>query len=353
MAAPTPCSRAGPSVSARSSSVCWRRPVPPVRTCRADAWNRSTHASTQRHPTARPARPGPRNLNRSFRRPSTEAACILSPASHANSNDAFRQSDPSIARCTVHCSWASCWARPCPWRRKRWMPSGWRGASTEGLPVDASHHAPAELIVSGNVTLRGGDVVADTDNTYAVPRQDQTVTGGSAALSAAQNMSVAGSMVLSGGQATAISDYQDYEVPERGAAGRGWRDDRANRRQSRGGRGPGRADGSRHGILRRGPYASARAGAASLEVGRNLSVGGDFVIDAAPVGVMLVSSGSGAARGARGYPGDGGRRRIRRGPPGIVRRSGPGGKPIVRGCSGLGPVASRHAGRGRQAGRDR
>ena len=55
------------------------------------------------------------------------------------------------------------------------------GASTEGLPVDASHHAPAELIVSGNVTLRGGDVVADTDNTYAVPRQDQTVTGGSAA----------------------------------------------------------------------------------------------------------------------------------------------------------------------------
>ena len=60
------------------------------------------------------------------------------------------------------------------------MPSGWRGASTEGLPVDASHHAPAELIVSGNVTLRGGDVVADTDNTYAVPRQDQTVTGGSA-----------------------------------------------------------------------------------------------------------------------------------------------------------------------------
>ena len=120
------------------------------------------------------------------------------------------------------------------------------------MPVDASHHAPAELIVSGNVTLRGGDVVADTDNTYAVPRQDQTVTGGSAALSAAQNMSVAGSMVLSGGQATAISDYQDYEVPERGAAGRGWRDDRANRRQSRGGRGPGRADGSRHGILRRG-----------------------------------------------------------------------------------------------------
>ena len=107
--------------------------------------------------------------------------------------------------------------------------------------------------------------------------------------------------------------------------GRGWRDDRANRRQSRGGRGPGRADGSRHGILRRGPYASARAGAASLEVGRNLSVGGDFVIDAAPVGVMLVSSGSGAAQAARGYPGDGGRRRIRRGPPGIVRRSGPGG----------------------------
>ena len=45
-----------------------------------------------------------------------------------------------------------------------------------------------------------------------------------------------------------------------------------------------------------GPYASARAGAASLEVGRNLSVGGDFVIDAAPVGVMLVSSGSGAAQ---------------------------------------------------------
>ena len=126
MAAPTPCSRAGPSVSARSSSVCWRRPVPPVRTCRADAWNRSTHASTA-SPDRRPARPGPRNLNRSFRRPSTEAACILSPASHANSNDAFRQSDPSIARCTVHCSWASCWARPCPWRRKRWMPSGWRG----------------------------------------------------------------------------------------------------------------------------------------------------------------------------------------------------------------------------------
>ncbi|WZB60332.1 hypothetical protein WJ970_19970 [Achromobacter xylosoxidans] len=68
------------------------------------------------------------------------------------------------------------------------------------MPVDASHHAPVELIVSGNVTLRGGDVVADTDNTYAVPRQDQTVTGGSAALSAAQNMSVAGSMVLSGGR---------------------------------------------------------------------------------------------------------------------------------------------------------
>ena len=222
------------------------------------------------------------------------------------------------------------------------------------MPVDASHHAPAELIVSGNVTLRGGDVVADTDNTYAVPRQDQTVTGGSAALSAAQNMSVAGSMVLSGGQATAISDYQDYEVPERGAA-----------------RGAGGATTARIGgslavgadlVVRtapatafsvEGPYASARAGAASLEVGRNLSVGGDFVIDAAPVGVMLVSSGSGAAQAARGYPGDGGRRRIRRGPPGIVRRSGPGGKPIVRGCSGLGPVASRHAGRGRQAGRDR
>ena len=173
-------------------------------------------------------------------------------------------------------------------------------------------------------------------------------------LSAAQNMSVAGSMVLSGGQATAISDYQDYEVPERGAA-----------------RGAGGATTARIGgslavgadlVVRtapatafsvEGPYASARAGAASLEVGRNLSVGGDFVIDAAPVGVMLVSSGSGAAQAARGYPGDGGRRRIRRGPPGIVRRSGPGGKPIVRGCSGLGPVASRHAGRGRQAGRDR
>lgn len=118
------------------------------------------------------------------------------------------------------------------------------------MPVDASHHAPAELIVSGNVTLRGGDVVADTDNTYAVPRQDQTVTGGSAALSAAQNMSVAGSMVLSGGQATALSDYQDYEVPDRGRGkGRGRRDDRANRRQSRGGYGHGRADGSRLGVL--------------------------------------------------------------------------------------------------------
>lgn len=174
------------------------------------------------------------------------------------------------------------------------------GASTEGLPVDASHHAPAELIVSGNVTLRGGDVVADTDNTYAVPRQDQTVTGGSAALSAAQNMSVAGSMVLSGGQATALSDYQDYEVPDRGAA-----------------RGAGGATTARIGgslavgtdlVVRTalvsafsfdGPYASARAGAASLEVGRNLSVGGDFVIDATPVGAMLVSSSSGAALALR------------------------------------------------------
>ena len=34
-------------------------------------------------------------------------------------------------------------------------------------------------------------------------------------------------------------------------------------------------------------------------MGRNLSVGGDFVIDAAPVGVMLVSSGSGAAQALR------------------------------------------------------
>ena len=34
-------------------------------------------------------------------------------------------------------------------------------------------------------------------------------------------------------------------------------------------------------------------------MGRNLSVGGDFVIDAAPVGVMLVSSGSGAAQELR------------------------------------------------------
>lgn len=168
------------------------------------------------------------------------------------------------------------------------------------MPVDASHHAPAELIVSGNVTLRGGDVVADTDNTYAVPRQDQTVTGGSAALSAAQNMSVAGSMVLSGGQATALSDYQDYEVPDRGAA-----------------RGAGGATTARIGgslavgtdlVVRTalvsafsfdGPYASARAGAASLEVGRNLSVGGDFVIDATPVGAMLVSSSSGAALALR------------------------------------------------------
>ena len=110
-------------------------------------------------------------------------------------------------------------------------------------------------------------------------------------MSAAQNMSVAGSMVLSGGQATALSDYQDYEVPDRGAA-----------------RGAGGATTARIGgslavgtdlVVRTalvsafsfdGPYASARAGAASLEVGRNLSVGGDFVIDATPVGAMLVSS---------------------------------------------------------------
>ena len=213
-----PCSRAGREVrpDRRASAGAG-----PFRRSGHSALTRGTEARTRPHSVTRPCRParrGLRNLNRSFRRPSTEAACILSSAFHANSNDAFRQSDPSIARCTVPCSWASCWARPCPWRRKRWMPSGWRGASTEGLPVDASHHAPAELIVSGNVTLRGGDVVADTDNTYAVPRQDQTVTGGSAALSAAQNMSVAGSMVLSGGQATALSDYQDYEVPDRGAA---------------------------------------------------------------------------------------------------------------------------------------
>ena len=173
-------------------------------------------------------------------------------------------------------------------------------------------------------------------------------------MSAAQNMSVAGSMVLSGGQATALSDYQDYEVPDRGAA-----------------RGAGGATTARIGgslavgtdlVVRTalvsafsfdGPYASARAGAASLEVGRNLSVGGDFVIDAtrwARCWCRLARARPGAARG---HPGDGGRRRIRRGPPGIVRRSGPGGKPIVRGCPGLGPVASRHAGRGRQAGRGR
>ena len=102
----------------------------PFRRSGHSALTRGTEARTRPHSVTRPCRParrGLRNLNRSFRRPSTEAACILSSAFHANSNDAFRQSDPSIARCTVPCSWASCWARPCPWRRKRWMPSGWRG----------------------------------------------------------------------------------------------------------------------------------------------------------------------------------------------------------------------------------
>ena len=236
-------------------------------------------------------------------------------ASHANSNDAFRQSDPSIARCTVHCSWASCWARPCPWRRKRWMPSGWRGRQHGRLArrCQPSRAGRADRFRQRDVARRrcGGGHRQHLCRAQARPDRHRRQRR----LSAAQNMSVAGSMCCRAARRPRSPTTRITRFPNGGAA-RGARDDRANRRQSRGGRGPGRADGSRHGILRRGPYASARAGAASLEVGRNLSVGGDFVIDAAPVGVMLVSSGSGAAQALRGYPGDGGRRRIRRGPPG-------------------------------------
>ena len=193
----------------------------PFRRSGHSALTRGTEARTRPHSVTRPCRParrGLRNLNRSFRRPSTEAACILSSAFHANSNDAFRQSDPSIARCTVPCSWHRAGRGLARGGANGGCRQGGGGASTEGLPVDASHHAPAELIVSGNVTLRGGDVVADTDNTCRAQARPDRHRRQRRLVRRAEHERGGFDGVV-GGQATALSDYQDYEVPDRGAAG--------------------------------------------------------------------------------------------------------------------------------------
>ena len=225
----------------------------PFRRSGHSALTRGTEARTRPHSVTRPCRParrGLRNLNRSFRRPSTEAACILSSAFHANSNDAFRQSDPSIARCTVPCSWASCWARPCPWRRKRWMPSGWRGRQHGRLArrCQPSRAGRADRFRQRDIARRrcGGGHRQHLCRAQARPdrhrRQRRLVRRAEH-----ERGGFDGVVGRPGDRALRLPGLRGSRSGR--GKGRGRRDDRANRRQSRGGYGPGRADGSRLGVL--------------------------------------------------------------------------------------------------------
>ena len=239
-----------PEVSARSSSVCWRRPVPPVRTCRADAWNRSTHASTASPDRA--ARRGQVPQPQSFVQAPKHGGRM-----HSQSASRKQQRRVPAVRPVHSPLYRSLFlgivlGAACP-GGKRWMPSGWRGRQHGRLArrCQPSRAGRADRFRQRDVARRrcGGGHRQHLCRAQARPDRHRRQRR----LSAAQNMSVAGSMVLG------RPGDRDLRLPGlRGSRtgrgkGRGWRDDRANRRQSRGGRGPGRADGSRRHSPSRGP----------------------------------------------------------------------------------------------------
>ena len=275
MAAPTPCSRAGPSVSARSSSVCWRRPVPPVRTCRADAWNRSTHASTQRHPTAPPG------AARSSQPQSFVQAPKHGGRMHSQSRITRKQQRRVPAVRPVHSPlYRSLFlgivlGAACPWRRKRWMPSGWRGRQHGRLArrCQPSRAGRADRFRQRDVARRrcGGGHRQHLCRAQARPDRHRR-----------QRRLVRRAEHERGGFDGAVGRPGDRDLRLPGL--RGSRTGAARARVARRPRESaavsrwartwscGRLPATAFSV--EGPYASARAGAASLEVGRNLSVGG-------------------------------------------------------------------------------